>query len=87
MEEELAPPLEEANGNLRIEAYTIMYHRNGNPERGVVLGTLENGRRTLANIIATPEIFQKLVKQELVGKVFEVQFDSKLDCNLIKITD
>ena len=87
LEKELAPPVEEANGNLRIEAYTIIYHRNGNPERGIALGTLENGRRTLANIIATPDVFQKLVEQELVGKVFAVQFDSKLDCNLIKITN
>ena len=70
-------PIEKANGNLTIEAYTIIYDRNGVPERGIVMGRLESGERTLANIDANPDIFLKLEQQELVGQTFIVRYDTE----------
>ncbi|UCD00428.1 MAG: hypothetical protein JSV23_05915 [Promethearchaeota archaeon] len=74
-------PVEKANGNLIIEAYTIIYDRNGLPERGVVMGRLESGERTLANIDADPDIFMKLEQQELVGQTFMVKYDTEANYN------
>ena len=83
----LPEPVEEANGQLTIEAYTIHYDRTGVPKRGIVIGQLENSRRTLANINASSELLRKLEQQELVGLTFPVHFDSSIGRNLLTITD
>jgi acetyl-CoA C-acetyltransferase len=83
----LADPIEEANSQITIEAYTIYYNRNGIPKRIIVLGYLENGRRTLALIEGKPELLFKLEQQELVGKIFPVHHDSARGHNLITIGD
>ena len=83
----LPEPVEEASGQLTIEAYTFAYDREGNPRRGIVIGHLKNGRRTLANIEAKTEVLLNLEQQELVGQTFLVHFDSNISCNVISITD
>lgn len=80
-------PVEEANGQLTVEAYTIIHDRTGKPKQGIAIGRLENGRRTLANIIAKSELLLKLEQQELVGQEFPVRFDSNIGLNLIIISD
>ncbi|MFW9880530.1 MAG: hypothetical protein ACFFG0_46265 [Candidatus Thorarchaeota archaeon] len=79
----LPEPIEEANGNLTIEAYTFIYNRNNLPEWGVVMGHLENGERTLAFIIAESKTLLNLEQQELVGQSFTVNYDPKLKYNKI----
>lgn len=79
----LPKPMEQANGNLTIEGYTITYDRIGIPKQGIVIGTLENNRRTIAFINAVPDILIKLEKQELVGQKFPVYYDINLDRNII----
>jgi len=50
----LPPPVEKAEGPLRVEAFTIQHSKFGNPHSGVVIGTLvKSGRRALAMIDAT----------------------------------
>ena len=83
----LPEPVEEANGQLTVEAYTIIHDRTGKPKQGIAIGRLENGRRTLANIIAKSELLLKLEQQELVGQEFPVRFDSNIGLNLIIISD
>ncbi len=68
--------LEKANGNLTIEAYTIIYDRKGLPEFGVVIGQLESGERTFALILTDSDTFLKLEQQELVGKTYLVEYDN-----------
>ncbi len=80
-------PIEVANSQITIEAYTIYYDRNGMPKRVIVCGHLENGRRTLAIIEEAPELLENLENQELVGKVFPVHHDSNEDFNFISIKD
>ncbi len=83
----LPKPIEEATSQITIEAYTIYYNRDGIPKRVIVLGHLDNGRRTLAIIAAKPELLVKLDQQELVGKIYPVHYDSTRDQNLISISD
>ena len=81
----LPEPIEKANGDLTIEAYTIIYDRKGFPEWGVVIGSLESGERTFAFISADSETLLKLEEQELIGKIFLVQYDSKIKKNKLMI--
>lgn len=83
----LQEPIEKSNGQLTIEAYTIQYKRDGQPNQLIALGHLENGRRTLAIIKAKPKLLQKFEQQELVGKIFPVHFDSTSGFNIISISD
>jgi len=83
--ETLPEPVEEANGQLTIDAYTIYYERDGSPKRGIVLGHLENRRKTLAYIDAKPEQIKNLEHIDIVGQIFPVHFDSKLERNLINL--
>jgi acetyl-CoA C-acetyltransferase len=82
---QLPEPIEQANGKLTIEGYTITYDRTGMPKQGIVIGTLENNRRTIAFINAVPDILIKLEKQELVGQRFPVHYDINLDRNIINL--
>jgi acetyl-CoA C-acetyltransferase len=84
-EKELPEPIIAADGDLYVEAYTITYNREGQPEKGIVIGRINNGRRTVANIEAKPEILSKLARKELVGKTFKVQNGYQNGRNLILI--
>ena len=83
--EELPKPIEEANGVLSIEAYTITYKRDGSPDLGIVIGLLENGSRTLAVLKEDSKILEKLSQQELVGKKFRVFHDYEDGFNYLKV--
>ncbi|MFX1296112.1 MAG: hypothetical protein ACFFD2_14840 [Promethearchaeota archaeon] len=83
----LPEPVKEVNGQLTIEAYTIAYDRKGIPKQGIVIGRLENGRRTIANIEAKTELLLNLEQQELVGLTFPVRFNSNIGLNSIIIGD
>jgi acetyl-CoA C-acetyltransferase len=83
--ETLPEPVEEANGQLTVDAYTIYYERDGTPKRGIVLGHLENRRNTLAYIKAKPEQLKNLEQTDLVGQIFPIHFNSKLDRNQISL--
>jgi acetyl-CoA C-acetyltransferase len=83
----LPDPIIEANGQLTIEAYTIYYERDGKPKRGIVIGYLEDGSRTLARIEDEPERLLELENQELIGRTFKVHFDTESDVNLISLDE
>lgn len=83
--EELPEPTREAEGNMTIEAYTIVYDRDGNPQRGIMVGKLANGSRTLAMMKGDKEKLAELSNQELVGKTFKVHHDEKSGFNIIKV--
>ena len=81
----LPDPIEKLNGNLIIEAYTIIYDRKGLPEIGVVMGKLESGERTFALIPSEIKTLLKLEKEELVGKTFLVKYDNVTKQNILII--
>ena len=67
-----------------MEAYAIHYNREGGPKLGTVLGRLESGSRTLADIDSPPEELENLVQDELVGDTGEVGFDNKAGRNMVR---
>ncbi|MHA1147179.1 MAG: hypothetical protein ACTSR8_02940 [Promethearchaeota archaeon] len=75
--------IEKADGMLTVEAYTMAYDRAGRPKEGIIVGSLEDGRRTIAFMHVSPEILTKIAEQELVGKQYRVKYDSKNDYNVI----
>ncbi len=63
-----APVVEDAQGKGVIEAYTVLYGRDGKPERGIVLGRTDDGKRFLANTPADVSLLEEFVTQEEVGR-------------------
>jgi acetyl-CoA C-acetyltransferase len=82
LNEILPEPVEEAYGKLTVVGYSFHYDRSGQPKRGIVIGNLENGRRTLAFVIQ-PELLLTLETQEIVGKTCRVQYDPNIERNII----
>lgn len=58
---------QEAEGQGRVEAYTVSYDREGNPSRGIVLGTTDAGDRFLANTPHDVGFLNEFVASEQVG--------------------
>ncbi len=58
--------VEEAEGPATVETYTVAYGRDG-PERGIVIGRLEDGRRFLANTPPDGALLQTMTEREFVG--------------------
>ncbi|MHA1486974.1 MAG: hypothetical protein ACTSSC_07350, partial [Promethearchaeota archaeon] len=75
--------VEKVNGKLTVEGYSIIYDRAGQPKRGVLVGSLENGDRTLAIITSESEMLLTLENQDLVGKNFLIKYDSIIDRNIV----
>ncbi len=84
--ETLPEPAEQANGQLAIETFTIQYNRNGRPETGIVMGRLEDGSRTLADIKADADALIEMQEKGLIGKTGMVRFDREQNRNFITIT-
>ncbi|MFX0080730.1 MAG: hypothetical protein ACFE94_03160 [Candidatus Hodarchaeota archaeon] len=78
----LPEPVEKANGKIIIDGYSIIYKRTGEFYRGVVIGTLDNGRRSIAFVIK-PELLKTFETQEIVGKTCIVQYYSAIKRNTI----
>ncbi|MFZ5572491.1 MAG: acetyl-CoA acetyltransferase [Thermodesulfobacteriota bacterium] len=83
--EALPEPLEAAEGNLCIETYVIGHGRAGEPDHGIVLGRLENGRRAFARIDAAPRILEEMEKTELIGLSGRVRHDGDSGYNYVTI--
>jgi len=85
LDKALPKAVEKANGNLTIDAYTILYSRTGEIKRGIFVGTLENGLRTVAITREELPILSTLETKEVVGKTFKVEYDSEMDRNIVYI--
>jgi len=70
----------EANGAGIVESYTVVHGRDGAPERGIIIGRLEeSNRRFLANTPADLELLADLEKTELIGTQGQVRFENGLN--------
>ena len=83
----LPDPVQKAEGPLTVEAYTVIHSRKGHPNRGIVMGRLADGRRTLADIMGDKDLLEKCKTVELVGKTGTVVYDEGLNRNLVTFTD
>ena len=57
-----------AEGRATLETYTVLYDRDGAPERGIVLGRTAEGRRFVANTPADRALLEAFVATEQVGR-------------------
>ena len=74
-----AIPEESATGRGRIEAYTVMHDRDGQPTMGYICGRLNGngteGQRFLANTPEDPDLLRYLLASEAVGRTGDVHQD------------
>jgi acetyl-CoA C-acetyltransferase len=61
------PPVAEPRGAGTIEAYTVLFDRDGEPARGIVLGRTEAGERFLANTPDDRASLEAFLASEDVG--------------------
>ncbi len=81
LEKSLPPPVEQAKGYITVKGYTIPYERTGTAIKGIIIGELDDHRRTLAYVDIEPNILHLLINQEFVGKKVEVYYDYKTKHN------
>jgi acetyl-CoA C-acetyltransferase len=63
-----AAPLERAEGAGVLETYTVLYDREGAPERGIAIGRLESGERFVANTPDDRAALEAFAAEEQVGR-------------------
>ncbi|CAG0971991.1 acetyl-CoA C-acetyltransferase [Myxococcaceae bacterium] len=61
------PLVDAASGPARIETYTVVFGRDGTPEKGIVVGRLESGGRFLAHTPDDRALLEGLCQREGVG--------------------
>jgi len=59
---------DEAVGEASVETYTLLYDRDGAPERGIVIGRLDDGARFIANTPDDRDALESLAAVENVGR-------------------
>ncbi len=82
--EALPEPVEEAEGDMKVEAYVIRHGRDGSPTLGTVIGRLSDGRRALAHIDADAGALEEMERTELVGSTGHVRHAPGRAGNLIR---
>ncbi|MEX1253187.1 MAG: acetyl-CoA acetyltransferase, partial [Dehalococcoidia bacterium] len=64
-----------------VETYTVAYGREG-PERGIVIGRLDDGRRFLANTPTDRALLESMTQREFVGVKGAVRNDEGAGINV-----
>ncbi len=81
--EMLPEPAAQAEGELEVEAYAINYGRDCRPDWGIVMGKLDDGRRTLAFIDGDAESLEALKEEALIKSTAPVCFNADTGRNLV----
>jgi acetyl-CoA C-acetyltransferase len=55
------------SGAATVETYTVLFDRDGAPERGIVIGRLADKRRFIANTPTDSRTLESMTKREMVG--------------------
>lgn len=62
------PPFVAApDGDASVETYTVLFDRDGAPERGIIVGRLLDGRRFIANTPAERPLLEAMTAAEVIG--------------------
>jgi len=67
--------LKEARGKARVESYTILYDRDGEPCAATVIGREENDNRFIAKIKPEKNVLEQMTREEIIGKHGRVDYD------------
>lgn len=71
-----------ADGQATIETYTVSYDREGEPQLGIVIGRLDDGRRFIANVPAEDRaLLESMTEREFVGVRGAVRHDAATGIN------
>lgn len=81
----LPPPLTQAEGTARVEAFVIRHGRDGSATDGTALVRLESGSRALARLDASSAELAALETDELVGRRGTVRHDPTAGLNLFRV--
>jgi acetyl-CoA C-acetyltransferase len=68
---------ERATGNVQIETYTVLYDRDGVPERGIALCRTASGARAVANVAGADDLLE-LTVSEGGGRAATLREDGEL---------
>jgi acetyl-CoA C-acetyltransferase len=71
---------DEARGKASVETYTVLYGRDGAPERGIVVGRLDDGARFIANTPDDRDALESFAVVENVGREGSVSVRSGCNC-------
>lgn len=55
------------DGDATVETYTVLFDRDGAPERGIIIGRLPDGARFIANAPPDRRTLESMTKHELIG--------------------
>ena len=61
------------SGAATVETYTVLFDRDGAPERGIVIGRLADERRFIANTPTDSRTLESMTKREMVGTTGSVE--------------
>lgn len=70
---------EQANGDASVETYTMIFDREGRPQRGIVIGRLDHGPRFLANTPDDLQLNEQIVADEFVGQKGRVSHEDGMN--------
>lgn len=82
----LPEAITQAEGEMKILGYSLLFGRGETPNKGIVLGELQNKQRAFAYIEATEAEFAQMMQIELVGKIGQVYYNEQKKRNFIKIS-
>jgi acetyl-CoA C-acetyltransferase len=74
------PLLEAAEGAATVLTYTVLYGRDGAPERGIVIGRLDDGGRFIANTPDARDDLEGFAAVENVGRAGKVRVRNGSNC-------
>ncbi len=74
--------IDAADGPATVETYTVVQDRDGNPQQGIVIGRLDDGRRFVANTPSDVSLLESMTAQEFVGKQGTVRHDASTNTNM-----
>jgi acetyl-CoA C-acetyltransferase len=69
---------EEPDGEVAVEAWTVMHDRDGAPETGIVVGLLDDGRRAWG-VTNDADLVTTMVNEDLAGRRAAIRPDGAFD--------
>jgi acetyl-CoA C-acetyltransferase len=51
-----------------VETFTVMFDRGGIPEHGLVLGSLDSGKRFVAYVVPDPQVLEQMTLDDPIGR-------------------
>lgn len=69
------PPLarvDSYNGEGKIDTYTVVFSRDRNPEKAIIIGTTDDGQRFIANSATDDATFEQLMSENQIGATVSV---------------